>query len=218
MRDAINDFHKIKDMGLGGVMIPSEPSCDLDYDHPDFDALWKTAVELKLPINFHILTGRGPIKIDKPPRGGVLAGYGGIVRELQDIANVFVFGGVFERNPNLKIVLVESDAGWVPHFVGRMDHAYKRHRFWLKATPLNKLPSEYFYNKVYNTFQDDWVALNSFNLLNPKRLLWANDYPHTDSTWPWSHELLKHHTAHLTEEQIGWILRDNVRELYGLKV
>jgi predicted TIM-barrel fold metal-dependent hydrolase len=218
VKDAIDDLHAIKDLGLGGVMLPSEPSCDLDYDHEDFDPLWRTAVELGLPISFHILTGRGPIKIEKPPRGGKLAGYGGIVRELQDIANVFVFGRVFERHPDLRIILVESDAGWVPHFCSRMDHAYKRHRFWLKADPLSRLPSEFFYENVYNTFQDDWVALQSLHLLNPRRLLWANDYPHTDSTWPWSHDLLEHHTAHMTDEQIDAILRENVKELYRLEV
>jgi predicted TIM-barrel fold metal-dependent hydrolase len=216
--DAIDDVHKIKELGLGGIMLPSEPSCDLDYDHKDFDALWRVIVELKMPVSFHILTGRGPIKIEKPPRGGKLAGYGGIVRELQDIANVFVFGGIFERHPDLKIILVESDAGWVPHFCSRMDHAYKRHRFWLKTGSLSMLPSEFFFANVYNTFQDDWVALQSLHLLNPQRLLWANDYPHTDSTWPWSHELLAHHTAHMTDQHVGWILRDNVRELYGAHV
>ena len=44
---------------------------------------------------------------------------------------MLVFGGVFERHPDLKVVCVEADAGWVPHFMYRMDHAYKRHRYWL---------------------------------------------------------------------------------------
>jgi predicted TIM-barrel fold metal-dependent hydrolase len=99
-----------------------------------------------------------------------------------------------------------------------MDHAYKRHRFWMKAAEMKKLPSEYFLENIYMTFQDDWVALKNVDILNPRRLLWANDYPHSDSTWPWSHELLAHHTAHLTDEQVDWILRENAKELYGLEV
>jgi len=46
--------------------------------------------------------------------------------------------------------------------------------------------------------------------------MWANDFPHSDSTWPWSQDLLKQHTQSLNEQEIGWILRDNVRELYKL--
>jgi hypothetical protein len=46
--------------------------------------------------------------------------------------------------------------------------------------------------------------------------MWANDFPHSDSTWPWSQDLLREHTKSLTPEETGWILRDNVRELYKL--
>ena len=46
--------------------------------------------------------------------------------------------------------------------------------------------------------------------------MWANDFPHSDSTWPWSQELLDKHTAQLSDEQTKAILSDNVAELYGI--
>ena len=218
-KDAIADLHQIKELGLKSVMMPSMPGCaDMDYDHPEFDAVWKTAVELDLPVSFHILTGRGGNFVFKPPRGGKMAGFNSIMRDLQDIAGMFIFGRVFERHPDLRIVLVESDAGWIPHFCARMDHIYKRHRFWMKSDSMEKLPSEYFQENVYATFQDDWVALQSTHMLNPQRLMWANDYPHSDSTWPWSHDLLTHHLKGLPQQQIDWILRENVKQLYKLDV
>ncbi len=217
--NTIADLHQIKELGLKGVMMPSIAGGDIDYDHPDYDKVWKVAVELGLPIGFHVLTGRGAGALTSaPPRGGKLAGFGGIVRELQDIASLFIFGRIFERHPDLRVVLVESDAGWAPHFCSRMDHAYKRHRFWMKSGPMEKLPSEYFLENIYMTFQDDWVAIKNVDLLNPRRLLWANDYPHSDSTWPWSHELLAHHTQALTQEHIDLILRENAKELYKLEI
>jgi len=216
--DVIADFHEIRKLGLKGVMMPSKPSGDIDYDHPDYDKVWACAVEMGLPISFHVLTGRGPHALAAPPRGGKLAGFGAIVRELQDIAGLFIFGRVFERHPDLRIVLVEGDAGWAPHFCSRMNVAYKRHRYHMKTGELKRLPSEYFLDNIYMTFQDDWVALKNIDILNPRRLMWSNDYPHSDSTWPWSHELLGHHTKHLTEEQINWVLRDNVKGLYKLDI
>jgi predicted TIM-barrel fold metal-dependent hydrolase len=78
------------------------------------------------------------------------------------------------------------------------------------------LPSEYFRENVFVTFQDDWVAFKMTGMCNPRRLMWANDFPHSDSTWPWSQDLLRVHTQSLNEQEIGWILRDNVRELYKL--
>ena len=55
---------------------------------------------------------------------------------------MLVLGGVFERHPKLRVVCVEADAGWVPHYMYRMDHAYKRHRNWLPpGQALSQLPS-----------------------------------------------------------------------------
>ena len=58
---------------------------------------------------------------------------------------------------------------------------------------LSKLPSEYFRENIYTTFQDDWVAFKTADLMNWHRLMWANDFPHSDSTWPWSQEMLAEH-------------------------
>ena len=52
-----------------------------------------------------------------------------IIRGCQDLVGTFVLGGVFERHPRLRLVCVEADAGWVPHFMYRMDHAYDQHRY-----------------------------------------------------------------------------------------
>ena len=78
------------------------------------------------------------------------------------------------------------------------------------------MPSEYFREHIYTTFQDDWVAFRMKDMCNMRRLMWANDFPHSDSTWPWSQELLQKHTANLTEEEKNYILHDNVAELYNL--
>ena len=49
-----------------------------------------------------------------------------------------------------------------------------------------------------------------------RRLLWANDFPHSDSTWPNSQALLARHAAHLTDEERALVLHDNVAKLFGL--
>jgi predicted TIM-barrel fold metal-dependent hydrolase len=53
-------------------------------------------------------------------------------------------------------------------------------------------------------------------MMNWKRLMWANDFPHSDSTWPWSQDMLKEHSDHLTAKQREAILCGNVAELYGV--
>jgi predicted TIM-barrel fold metal-dependent hydrolase len=212
--EGIADLREIKRLGLRGVMMPGFPVLE-DYDHPIYDEFWAAAVELGLPLSFHILTNKDGLNFQA--RGAKLNGFMTIIRGCQDIMGMLIFGGVFERHPQLKIICVEADAGWVPHYMYRMDHAYDRHRYWLTADKLSKMPSEYFRENIYVTFQDDWVAFKTMDLCNPRRLMWANDFPHSDSTWPNSQALLAKHTAALATEHKQWLLHDNVAELYGIR-
>lgn len=217
VKETIEDFRHIKEVGLHGVMMPGLPGTEEDYDSPVFDPLWEAAVDLELPVSFHILTAREAGMTHH--RGPRINSFLAIIRGCQDIMGMFIYGGVFERNPELKLVCVEADAGWVPHYMYRMDHAYKRHRHWMSpGQELAKLPSEYFRDNIYVTFQDDWVAFQMTDLCNPRRLMWASDFPHSDSTWPWSQEVITEQTQHLSDELKNMILHDNVAELYHLNV
>ncbi len=210
--EGITDLEAIRALGLGGVMMPGNPAVE-DYDSPVYDAFWRKAIELQIPLSFHILTTRD----SATHRGPLMNGFLTIIRGCQDIMGTLILGGVFERHPDLRVVCVEADAGWVPHYMYRMDHAYKRHHNWLPAgQKLSRLPSEYFADCIYTTFQDDWVAFKSANMMNWKRLMWANDFPHSDSTWPHSQEMLAEHGQHLSEEQRRAILSENVAELYKI--
>ncbi|MBL4868445.1 MAG: amidohydrolase family protein, partial [Pseudomonadales bacterium] len=121
---AIEDFKKAKAMGMVGMMMPGNP-VNGEYDQPEFDALWECAVDLDLPICFHILTAKTDKAADafKDQRGHPLNGFMKIIRAVQDVVGVMTLGGVFERHPKLKMVCAEGDAGWMPHFMYRMDHA-----------------------------------------------------------------------------------------------
>jgi predicted TIM-barrel fold metal-dependent hydrolase len=212
--EGVEDLRAIKRLGLRGVMMPGNPALE-DYDDEIYNPVWEAAIELGLPLSFHILTTRS----EAPVRGPRINSFLSIIRGNQDIMGTLIFGGVLQRYPELKIVCVEADAGWVPHYLYRMDHAYKRHRNWLApGVKLAKLPSEYFSEHIYTTFQDDWVAFKMANEMNWRHLLWASDFPHSDSTWPWSQEVIARQTAHLSEEQRRAILCDNVAGLYGIDV
>jgi predicted TIM-barrel fold metal-dependent hydrolase len=127
-----------------------------DYDSPVYDDFWRAAIDLG--CRSRSTSSRRATKASRPAMNGFLT----IVRGCQDIMGTLILGGVFERHPKLRVVCVEADAGWVPHYMYRMDHAYKRHRNWLPpGQKLSRLPSEYFAENIYTTFQDDWVAFKT---------------------------------------------------------
>jgi len=214
---AIEDVRRAKDMGFVGMMMPGNPQ-EEDYDQPMYDALWECAADLEMPVCFHILTSKDSDvnTVFNKARGNKINGFMNIIRGVQDIIGLLVLGGVFDRHPKLKMVCAEGDAGWLPHYIYRMDHAYDRHGYHLGMRGLSQRPSDYIRENVYCTFQDDWVAFKSTDQMNPKRLLWANDFPHSDATWPDSQKLLAEHTQSISDEERQWILRDNVKELFNL--
>jgi uncharacterized protein len=221
--DAIADLVAIKDLGLRGVMLPGFPGLE-DWHHEMYDPLWEAVVDLELPVSFHILTsGEG-----RRWRGPGMNGFLGIFHANQDLLGTLIFGGVFERHPDLRVVCVEADAGWAPHFMFRMDTLYKRHHNWIgkvamapgaegkEYASLGRLPSEYFKENIYVTFQDDEVALRSLDMLNLDRLLWASDHPHSDATWPNSQAMHDRFAELVTEVELDRIVRDNAAGLYKI--
>jgi predicted TIM-barrel fold metal-dependent hydrolase len=215
--DGIRDLEEIKRLGLKGVMLPGIPP-QKDYDDPMYDDLWDAIVDLGLPPSFHILTSKSDTPGADHVRGPKLNSFMSIVRGNQDIIGTLIFGAVFDRHPQLKVVCVEADAGWAPHWMYRADHGYDRHRNWLTAGELTRRPSEWFTDNVYLTFQDDWVAFRTAHLMNPERLMWANDFPHSDATWPNSQALLAEHAMQLDDRARRRILHDNAAELYAITV
>ena len=152
----------------------------------------------------------------RPPRGHMANGFMNIIRGVQDILGLFVFGGVLERFPQLKVVVAEGDAGWVPHWCYRADHVAERMAVGLDQ--LSKTPSEYVRDHVRFTFQDDRTAYRDPDMVDSGCLMWASDFPHTDSTWPWSQDVLAEQTGHLTEDQRNRVLHDNVVKVFHLAV
>jgi predicted TIM-barrel fold metal-dependent hydrolase len=218
--EGIDDLERMAGLGLRGVMLPGHPACEDDagdYDDPSWDPFWRALLDLRLPPSFHILTTGDDQIGSRRFRGPKMNSFLGIIRGCQDVIGTLIFGGVFDRHPDLPVVCVEADAGWAPHWMYRADHAVERHRNWLGSGTLQRRPSEYFRENVHVTFQDDWVAFQTAHLVNHERLMWASDFPHSDSTFPDSQKMLAQHTAHLTDDVRDDIVWRNCARLYQLE-
>jgi uncharacterized protein len=135
-----------------------------------------------------------------------------IQRSIADL----IFNRVFERFPRLSVVSAEKDIGWIAHYIGRMDHGYDRHRHWMGQGALQMRPSETFKEHVYATFMDDVAGMATRHLINVDRLMWASDYPHSDSTWPHTKKVAEEIMKDLTQEQVNKVCRGNAIKLLQL--
>jgi predicted TIM-barrel fold metal-dependent hydrolase len=212
--EAVEELRVASDMGFRGVMLPGDPEVE-DYDHPCYDEFWRACVDLSVPVSFHILTTKDGIL--ERVRGSKLVHQIVTVRGVQNIIMMMLLGGVFDRHPELKVVLVESDAGWVPHFKFRMDHAYERHRFHLPTEKLEREPSSYFDSNIFVTFQDDYSVKHVKGGLNMSRVMWASDFPHSDGTYPKSRDVIATVTEGMSNQEVEDLLFNNAASLYGIE-
>jgi len=216
---AANEVARIAKLGLRGAMIRGDSPDECPYGDPIYDPLWAALQDHNLPVSLHILTsGKRQSLNPGAQRTNPMIGVMTVIHYIQRSIADLIFNRVFERFPGLKVVSAENDIGWIAHYIGRMDHAYNRHRFWIGQGALQMLPSETFKQHVYATFMDDVAGIATRHLVGVDRLMWASDYPHSDSTWPESRSVLAKHFAGVPDAERRRIVSGNARALYGIEL
>ncbi len=224
--EGVKELERCAKIGLRGAMIWGSPPEDKPYSSRAYDPLWQAASELRMPLSLHVITGKGrESKLQIDPVTGSLrnaaAGswpemYAGLIHEIQRSLSSIIFGGVLERFPKLRIVSAENDVGWLPHFMYRLDHAQEKFAAMV-AEPIPLKPSEYIRRQLFATFQDDPVGPAAYKLFGEANYMWASDFPHADSTWPNSRQVIEKDFASVPPEVTRKIVFENVVRLYNLQ-
>ncbi len=188
------------------------------HGHPDHDPVFALAQELDVPLAIHPTFE--PIEFSVHHRYdnfGWAAWYSNLFAwqgVQQAFATLFQFG-VFDRFPKLRIVVLESGAGWIGHFLDRADAIYSGTS--LGATvQLREKPSHYFRERCFiSADPDEHLIAPLMEMLGEDRFFWASDYPHPDHPGNYLEEL-RRMTAPMTETGLRGILGENVARAYRL--
>ena len=133
-----------------------------------------------------------------------------------------IFSGVFERFPGLQVGSVEHELGWIPFFLDRLDYTYtdrpRRGPEWMRFADPDMLPSDFFRRNVFASFQQDPNALRLIDVLGEDTPAWGSDYPHTESTFPRSREIVGGLVAGLPRRAAVRVTATNCARLYGFDV
>jgi len=221
--EAVAELKRARALGLVGAMITVAPPAWAPYRSRDYDPLWAAAQDLAMPLSLHIGTDRADPRVgdaafrlsvkDVPPSNFVNSDY-----RVRITLGDMIFSGIFERFPGLKVGAVEFELSWMPVFLHRLDYAYTdrpaRGAEWTRFADSSKLPSDFFRSNVFASFQEDPYGLRLRDVYGIDCLCWGSDYPHTESTYPRSREILEERLAGLTEEEIEKVVCGNVRRIY----
>jgi predicted TIM-barrel fold metal-dependent hydrolase len=212
--DAVAELQHAADIGLHLVSLPTgNPPGTEDYNGPSWDPLWAAAEESGMVVAFHIGTDGGDQAARFGGRGGAIlnyveTGYGG-----QYAAMKLVAAGVFERHPNLKVLISEGGVTWVPAVGDRMNEAYRQHGMFVRPQ-LAKLPKEYLYRNVYASFQHDESAPAAMWAMGYRNLLWGSDYPHLEGTYGHTQKTLRELFDDVSSDVRERITRGSFEELF----
>jgi predicted TIM-barrel fold metal-dependent hydrolase len=203
----VAELKRLRELNLVGAMISVLPD-SAAYVQPEFDPFWATAAELKLPVSLHVLTNR---RARNDPQRTV-GEYCTVSVFVQITLVDLIYGGVFVRHPDLKVISVEHGGGWVPYLMQSMDSAW--HSRQASFEPGLKA-SDYFRRNIRLTFMRDNLLIKSRHEVGLDVMMWSTDFPHRASTYPHSREILANMMAGVPAAEQRQIVYDNAAALYG---
>lgn len=217
IEDAVSELTRTAKLGFCGAMITEYPEEHRRYDSKIYEPLWAAAEDLAMPLSLHTATRR------------VGGNAGAIERSVRDASRRatkaflpatslcdMIFAGVFERYPKLELAIVEFELAWVPHILSTMNYTYReRHEEASYRFKNDMLPSDFFARNVFLSFQEDDVGVRLRDRIGVDRMMWGSDYPHSESTFPRSREVLDEILADVPADERHEIVCGTTARLYG---
>lgn len=221
---AVAELRRAVRAGARGAFVLPFTLSGVPHGHPVHDPLWAAAQELDVPIAIH--TGVDPSARSLHHRFDGLSWPEGVreaiwylqlmfAQAVQQAFTTFFLFATFDRFPGLKLIVLESGAGWLGFWMDRMDALYKGP---LRVTlPLRELPSTYVRRQCWVSADPDERALPSvIAYVGSERFVWASDYPHSDHGASYMEEV--HELGGLLDVQARRrLLGENAADLYGLR-
>ena len=219
VQDGVSELERSAKMGLAGAMITIFPPEDKPYDLPMYEPLWAAAQDLEMPLSLHLTTNRpGPGQQYanlSTLKSSFICNTDHWVRiSLADI----IYSGVFERYPKLMVGSVEQELSWIPHFTDRLDYNYSQRAVGDESYRFKSgaLPSDFFHGNVFLGFQEDTLGIQLREMIGVDQIMWGSDYPHQESTFPRSREIIDEILTDCSEEEKAKIVGGNAARLYRL--
>ncbi|MCU1346072.1 MAG: amidohydrolase 2 [Acidimicrobiia bacterium] len=185
--DAVAEIERTAALGFKAAFFPVTPPPGVgDWHTPVWEPVYAALESTGTVLSFHI--GTEPHDADtshgayyRGP-GGALLNYVETTYGGQRAATKLIASGVFDRFPELKVIVSEGGATWGPFVADRLDEGYRQHASAVRPM-LNKLPSEYMYSNIYASFQHDRSAVAAVTAMGWQNVLWGSDYPHIEGTY-----------------------------------
>ena len=222
---AVGELKRTLNRGLKGPMINCQaPEGCPPYRDPVYDKFWAAAEEAGVPITLHILTGRvvdalflariGQTPEETSANPGLWIDL--FIEAQTVLANDFIYGGILDRFPRLKVLCSEFEVSWIPGFMSRLDQI-EDVAPRLNLPKLEMKASEYMKTRVFHGFIDDTAAEFAIPYVGADRVLWGSDFPHIRSIGLDAQSTLVQQLQTFSAEDQAKLVGGNAVEVFGLQ-
>jgi predicted TIM-barrel fold metal-dependent hydrolase len=221
---SVHELERAAAMGLRPALLP-DGIFERPYHLAEWEPLWEAANALKIPITMHV-GGLRSAPSPHPIYPGVadVAWYN-FCCGMGETLGWLTYSGVFDRYPNLHVIMTEGYAGWLAFAMQFFDHHWSDSRLHDlnigigPGTPkIDAPPSFYLKRQAHATFMWDPVAIRLRDLTGLDCLMWGNDYPHNEGSFPFSNEWIDKQFAGVPEVEVDAMVRGNAARIFGITV
>lgn len=208
---------ELKDLGLKTFLMPLSPGKDeekrpIDYSSLAMDGVWDAIEDAQLPVSHHI--GESPPATPNE-FNAVSIGMLQSVAPFRDTFGKYIFGGILDRHPGLRIGWFEGGINWVPSAIQDAEHIAASFRH-LADWKVQQEPSYYWTTHMCASFMVDRLGLGLLDQIGVDRVMWSTDFPHNESTFGYSRESLAEVVDVSGPEAAAEIVGGNVKRYLGL--
>jgi predicted TIM-barrel fold metal-dependent hydrolase len=208
---------ELKALGLKTFLLPIQPGKDatkipIDYASTAMDGVWQAIEDAQLPVSHHIGESPPATPNEFNPVGiGMLQN----VAPFRDMFGKYIFGGILDRHPGLRVGWFEGGINWVPSAIQDAEHIAASFRHLSNLEPLYH-PKHYWDNHMCASFVVDPLGLELVDRIGIERVMWSTDFPHNESTYGYSDKSLAAVVGAVGAERSAAVVGGNIKRYLGL--
>ena len=221
INEGVREIRRVAKLGVKAVLVFATPLTREGFWDRAYDRVWATLCEANLPVILHpalnpSFFGHQWVSSDQ---GGIIDDRYllymescAVVLDVQAALAQLFQGAVFDRFPRLKVVMLETGAGWITHAFERMDQKYARVG---KHSPLKHAPRDYFQRQCWIGVDPEETSLPGLVERFGNRFVWGSDMPHWDA-FPDVMDMIHTAAAPLSEDARREVLGGSAARLFEI--
>ncbi len=185
------------------------------HQHRYWDPLWEVCNDFGVTVCMHVgSSSDNPVAApDSHAAVGATLGFNNAMASLAD----WLFSGNLLRFPKLKLAYSEGQIGWIPYVLERADTVWELHNGGCTRRSGSRCRRRRSTTAASSAVSPPTaMACASLAEVGEDNICFETDYPHTDTTWPYSEAYVEKLCAGLNEDVAYKILRGNAIKMLEL--